>query len=81
MKYIPVEVAIQMVMHALSQYGNGNNSGFDHKNMSVGEDITDFIESQGYGEDQGYSCEYNEKGKALEDGDLPDDISALVIEV
>jgi len=83
MKYIPVEVAIQMVMQVFSEYAERypSEKSFTHQFKSAGEDVCQFIEDMGYGIDNGDCVDYNELGIALSQGDLPDDISKLVIEL
>ena len=83
MKYIPVEVAIQMVMQIFSEYAKicPSEKSFTHQFKSAGEDVCQFIEDMGYGIDNGDCVDYNDAGLALSQGDLPDDISALVIDI
>lgn len=56
------EQAIHHLLWIWRQYG-GNS--FSHGYMQAGEQATDFLEKHGYGHDQGWCFEPNEKALGL----------------
>jgi len=67
-----IEHACKCIIYLWQQYGDISTNNekhylLEHRNMSAGEEATDFLEHYGYGIDVGYSLALTRKGLILAD--------------
>lgn len=71
----PILIAAHHLLHVWAAYGATyrDETGalcLEHRNMTAGEDASDFLETLGLGEDVGYAFRVNDAGRALMDAEI-----------